>query len=157
MAQNVKEMTAEEIQAQIIRLGFDGDRERYVQFIDRLTAELPSGTVVALRGSVITNERWEDGTPFDSKGKGTSDLDVTLIGDEALKCWNEEGFYIPGLHTKPLGDTAPDIAPRLNPLREKLQAIAQRPVNIQATNNIILYARDVLLGQPYFVIVEAAT
>jgi hypothetical protein len=59
------------------------------------------------------------------------------------------------LHTKPLGDKDPKIAPPLNPLREELQRIARRPVNFQATANIILFARDVLLGQPYHTIIEA--
>jgi hypothetical protein len=120
-----------------------------------MRAELPRGTGVALRGSVITNERWEDGEPFDADGKGSSDLDVTLIGDKVMECWNEEAFYIPALHTKPLGDKDPDIAPALNPLREALQELAGRPVNFQATSNMILFARDVLFNQPYFTLIEA--
>ncbi len=71
-----------------------------------------------------------------------------------MKCWDEDSYYIPALHTKPLGDKDPRCAPLLNPLREELQRIARRPVNFQATSNIILFARDVLLGQPYFTIIE---
>jgi hypothetical protein len=33
--------------------------------------------------------------------------------------------------------------------------MAGRPVNIQATSNMILFARDVLFSQPYFTIIEA--
>jgi hypothetical protein len=155
MPKDVKEMTDEEVRERIIRLGFGGDRQRFEDFCAKMREGLPGGTGVALRGSVITDERWEDGEPFDADGRGSSDLDVTLIGDKVMECWNEESFYIPGLHTKPLGDKDPEIAPALNPLRKSLQEIARRPVNIQATSNMILFARDVLFGQPYFTIIEA--
>jgi hypothetical protein len=157
VSREVKEMTDEEIVARIVSLGFDGDADRYREFCDACRAGLPKGTGVALRGSVVTAERWEDGSPFDADGHGTSDLDVTLIGGDVMKCWDEEeGYYIPALHTKPLGDKDPKIAPPLNPLREQLQRIARRPVNFQATSNIIMFARDVLLGQPYHMIIEAS-
>jgi hypothetical protein len=104
---------------------------------------------------VITNKRYEDGGLFDEKGLGTSDLDVTLIGSEVMDYWDKEAFYIPKLHTKPLGDKDPDIAPALNPLRLELQQLARRPVNFQATANFILFLRDVLFDQPYFQLIGA--
>ena len=155
MVKEPREMSEEEIRARIVRLGFDGDESRFESFCEKLRAELPKGTGVALRGSVITAERWEDGAPFDAGGHGTSDLDVTLVGSEVMNYWQDDAFYIPVLHTKPLGDKDPGIAPALNPLREALQKIARRPVNFQATSNLILYVRDVLLDQPYFNIIEA--
>lgn len=155
MGQDVKEMSDEEIRAQIVRLGFAGERERFDEFCQELKTGLPAGTGVALRGSVITRERWEDGSPFDADGKGTSDLDVTLVGSKVRECWHEDAYYIPALHTKPLGDKDPDIAPSLNPLRQRLQEIARRPVNFQATADLILFARDVLFDQPYFTLIEA--
>lgn len=153
MAEDVKDMTDEEKRERIIRLGFAGDEQRFEQFCAKLRAELPPGTGVALRGSTLTGKRWEDGSPFDADGAGTSDLDVTFIGSAAMEYWNEDEFYIPALHTKPLGDKAPDIAPALNPLREELQRMVGRPVNIQATANFIMYARDVLFDQPYFMMI----
>jgi hypothetical protein len=155
MSSEVKEMTDAEILERIIRLGFDGDPSRFDAFKEKLRAGLPEGTGVALRGSVVTNEKYEDGRPFDADGKRTSDLDVTLIGKAAMDCWNKDEFYIPALHTKPLGDQASDIAPSLNPLREALQRLVKRPVNFQATANIILFGRDVLFDEPYFIIIEA--
>ncbi|HEY9230584.1 MAG TPA: hypothetical protein VIS78_00500 [Blastocatellia bacterium] len=155
ISQDVKEMTDEAILNRIVRLGFDGDPQRFETFKARLREGLPPRTGVALRGSVVTNQKFKDGRPFDADGKGTSDLDVTLIGDEAMNCWNDDEFYIPTLHTKPLGDQTPQIAPSLNPLRQRLQRLVGRPVNFQATSNIILFARDVLLDEPYFVIIEA--
>jgi hypothetical protein len=155
MVKDAKEMTDDEVRARIIRLGFEGERERFEDFCQTLREGLPKGTGVALRGSVVTNERYEDGEPFDSKGKGTSDLDVTLIGDKVMEYWHEDAYYIPALHTKPLGDKDPEIAPGLNPVRKALQDIARRPVNFQATANLILFARDVLFDQPYFTIIEA--
>jgi hypothetical protein len=156
MSADVKEMTDEEIRERIIELGFDGDRARFEAFYEKLQSGLPEGTGVALRGSVVTNERYADGRPFDANGKGTSDLDVTLIGRKAMECWEKDEFYIPALHTKPLGDKAPHIAPALNPIREELQRLARRPVNFQATANIILFGRDVLFNEPYFVLLEAS-
>jgi hypothetical protein len=156
LSRDVKEMTDEEIVARIVSLGFDGDAARYREFLEACRAKLPKGTGVALRGSVVTGQRWEDGSPFDADGHGTSDLDVTLIGSEVMKCYKDDAYYIPTLHTKPLGDKDPECAPALNPVREELQRIARRPVNFQATSNIILFARDVLLGQPYFTIIEAS-
>lgn len=154
MPKDPKEMTDEEKRARIIRLGFGGDERRFEEFCRKLREGLPKGTGVALRGSVLTAERWEDGAPFDADGHGTSDLDVTLVGDRVMEYWDEDAFYIPALHTKPLGDKDPYIAPPLNPLRESLQKMVGRPVNIQATSDLILYARDVLMNQPYFTIIE---
>ncbi|MEP6818459.1 MAG: hypothetical protein ABJA18_02925 [bacterium] len=148
-------MDDEQVEGRIVRLAFDGDALRYREFLAKLKAGLPEGTGVALRGSVVTNKRWEDGKPFDADGRGTSDLDVTLIGDKVMEFWNEEAFYIPALHTKPLCDEEPAIAPALNRLREELQRLAGRPVNFQATANLILYARDVLFDEPYCTVIEA--
>lgn len=148
-------MADNQVEEQIVRLAFDGDTLRYREFCARLKAGLPPGTGVALRGSVVTNKRWEDGRPFDADGRGTSDLDVTLVGKQVREFWQEDAYYIPKLHTKPLCDKDPDIAPALNPLRQELAKIAQRPVNFQATDNLILYARDVLFDEPYLTVIEA--
>jgi hypothetical protein len=150
-----KEMSEDELRERIVRLGFDGDEARFQKFCELMRAGLPAGTGVALRGSVVTAKRWEDGTPFDGDGRGTSDLDVTLVGSEVMKYFDDEAYYIPKLHTKPLGDKDPSIAPALNPVRRELQKLVGRPVNFQATSNLILFARDVLLNQPYFTIIEA--
>jgi hypothetical protein len=150
-----KDPSAAQTEDRIVRLAFDGDGLRYREFLAKLKAGLPEGTGVALRGSVVTNKRWEDGKKFDAEGRGTSDLDVTLVGDKVMEFWTEESFYIPGLHTKPLCDEDPSLAPRLNPLREELQRLAQRPVAFQATSNLVLYARDVLFDEPYCMVIEA--
>jgi len=152
---SIKDMTAAQIEERIARLAFDGDALKYLEFCAKLKAGLPEGTGAALRGSVVTNKRWEDGKPFDAEGRGTSDLDVTLIGDKVMEFWNEDAFYIPRLHTKPLCDDDPSVAPALNPLREELQKIAGRPVAFQATSNLILYSRDVLFDEPYCTVIEA--
>lgn len=149
-----REMTPQEIEARIVVLGFGGSCDQYLEFREILKQELPAGTSVALRGSTVTGVRWEDGAPFDADGPGTSDLDITLIGDEVMNCWDPSGFYIPGLHTKPLCDKEPQIAEGLNPLRKKLEKVAGRPVNFQATNNLVLYARDILFDQPYYMLIE---
>ncbi|MGI8838418.1 MAG: hypothetical protein ACR2H4_17520 [Pyrinomonadaceae bacterium] len=147
-------MADEKIEERITRLAFDGDTLKFREFVAKLKAGLPEGTGVALRGSVVTNKRWEDGEPFDAGGRGSSDLDVTLIGAKVMEFWNEDGYYIPALHTKPLCDKDPTIAPALNPLREELQKLAGRPVNFQATANFILFSRDVLFDKLYHTVIE---
>src|SRR6185369_10335798 len=114
------QMSENEIRSRIITLAFGGDEKLYIAFYRKLQQGVPEGTGIVLRGSVVTNKRHEDGAPFDSKGRGTSDLDVTLVGNKVMSEWASDAYYIPGLHTKPLCDSDPDIAPSLNPLRESL-------------------------------------
>jgi hypothetical protein len=149
------EMTENEVHSRIVTLAFGGDERLFIAFYRKLQQGLPEGTGIVLRGSVVTNKRHEDGTPFDARGKGTSDLDVTLVGTKVMEAWSPDAYYIPGLHTKPLCDPDPETAPSLNPLRESLQKLVGRPVNFQATSSLVLYGRDVLFGEPYYVVVEA--
>lgn len=155
MTKDAYEMDETEIRSRIVTLAFGGDERLFIAFYRKLQQELPEGTGIVLRGSVVTNKRHEDGTPFDSKGKGTSDLDVTLVGSKVMEAWNSDAYYIPGMHTKPLSDKDPDIAPSLNPVRESLQKLVGRPVNFQATSSLVLYGRDVLFGEPYYVVVPS--
>ena len=154
MPKDPHEMDESEIRQRIVTLAFGSDEKLFIAFYRKLQQGLPEGTGIVFRGSVITNKRHEDGAPFDSQGKSTSDLDVTLVGSEVMKAWNSDAYYLPGLHTKPLCDRDPDIAPSLNPLRESLQKLAGRPVNFQATSSLVLFGRDVLFGEPYYVVVE---
>lgn len=153
MPKDAYDMSENEIRSRIITLAFGGDERLFLAFYRKLQQELPEGTGIVLRGSVVTNKRHEDGTPFDSQGTATSDLDVTLVGSKVMEAWSSDAYYIPGLHTKPLGDKDPDIAPSLNPVREALQKLVGRPVNFQATSSMVLFARDVLFGEPYYVVV----
>lgn len=155
MPKDAHEMNEIELRSRIITLAFGGDERLFIAFYRKLQQGLPEGTGIVLRGSVVTNKRHEDGNPYDSKGPGTSDLDVTLVGSKVMEMWDSGGFYIPGLHTKPLCDEDPNIAPDLNPLRESLQKMLGRPVNMQATSSLVLYGRDVLFGEPYFVVVPS--
>jgi hypothetical protein len=107
-----------------------------------------------LRGSAITGERWKDGAPFDSRGPGTSDLDLTLVGDGALAFFKPTGFFVPGVHSRPVSKDDPDIAPDLVPLRKTLMDMVGRPVNIQASRDIVLTLRGDLLDQPYLTLFE---
>ena len=150
-------MTDEEKRDLAIRLAFGGDPQNFEDFCNLLRAELPKDTGAVLRGSSITGVRWNDGAPFDSDGPGTSDLDLTLIGDEVIGFFKSDGFYIPMIHSKPLCDDDPDIAPALVPLREKLQKMVGRPVNIQATRDFVRYVREELLGEPHLSLLEWQT
>lgn len=147
-------MSDREVRSRIVTLAFGGDERLLIAFYRKLQEGIPEGTGIVLRGSVVTNSRHEDGAPFDSQGKGTSDLDVTLVGKKVMEAWTTEAYYIPGLHTKPLCDADRQAAPSLNPLRESLQKLVGRPVNFQATSSLVLYARDVLFGETYYVVVS---
>ncbi|HLL75121.1 MAG TPA: hypothetical protein VK421_07620 [Pyrinomonadaceae bacterium] len=147
------ELTEEEMRGCCIRLAFGGDERRFEEFCRVVREAIPEGTCVVLRGSAITGRRWKDGTPFDGDGPGTSDLDLTLVGGEVLSYYILDGFYLPGVHTKPLSDKDPDIAPELVPLRERLMAMVKRPVNIQATRDFVMQVRESLFGQPYLTLV----
>ena len=120
MPKDVREMSEAEIRSRILTLAFNGDERSFIAFYRKLQQGIPEGTGIVLRGSVVTNKRHEDGAPFDSQGKGTSDLDVTLVGRTVMQAWTSDAYYLPGLHTKPLCDSDPDIAASLNPLRDRL-------------------------------------
>jgi hypothetical protein len=142
-----------ELRANVIRLAFGGDAARYQEFCRVLETALPPDTAAVLRGSAITGERHADHAPFDADGPGTSDLDLTLVGGSVLDLYQPDGFFIPGVHSKPVSEKDPDIAPRLLPLRRRLMDMVGRPVNIQGTRDWVMYFREYLMGQPYLTLV----
>lgn len=146
------ELTEPEKRDNVIRLVFGGSGARFEEFVRTIEDAVPAGTRMVLRGSAVTGRRWKDGAVFDAEGPGTSDLDLTLVGDEAVGLFKLTGFFVPGIHSRPLSDEDPDIAPSLVPLRERLMAMAGRPVNIQATRDLVMYLRGEVLGQPYLVL-----
>ena len=147
-------LSESEKQANVIRLVFAGSEERFHEFVQTIREEIPPDTAVILRGSAITGQRWKDGAPFDSDGPGTSDLDLTLVGDAAIGLFTITGFFVPGVHSRPLSDLDPKIAPDLVPLRETLMTMTGRPVNIQASRDAVIHFRGGLLGQPYLTLIE---
>jgi hypothetical protein len=142
----------EETRRRIVRLAFGGDESRFDHFMHALREVIPPSVAIILRGSAVTGRRWTDGAPFDADGPGTSDLDLTFVGGDMVKLF--ESFYIPSLHSVPLSDAHPDASPTFSPLRRALCTIAGRPVNIQATSDIVQYVRDVTMNQPYYVLSE---
>lgn len=141
--------TPEEMRGNVIRLAFGGDESLYEKFCSIVREAVPEANAGVLRGSAVTGLRWKDGAEFDCDGPNTSDLDLTLVGADVLKYYSSDGYWIPGIHSRPLSDEDPDIAPELTPLREKLMAIVKRPVNIQGTRDWMQYLRGDILGQPY--------
>ena len=150
------ELTDAEKRANVLRLAFDGDEEKFEAFLRVIRQEIPPGTGVVLRGSAVTGQRWNDGAPFDADGVGTSDLDLTLVGDEVIGLFTVTGFFVPGVHSRPLSDDDPNIAPALVPLRETLMTMTGRPVNIQATRKAAMRFRGETLGQPYLTLIDNA-
>jgi hypothetical protein len=150
-------LTAAEKRANVIRLAFGGSEGRFEEFLRVIRQEIPEGTGVVLRGSAITGKRWKDGAPFDAEGQGTSDLDLTLVGDAVIGLFTVTGFFVPGAHSRPLSDEDPDIAPGLIPLRETLMAMTGRPVNIQASREFIMHFRGDVLGQAYLTLIDPST
>ena len=147
------ELTEEEMRESVLKLAFGGEPSRLEEFCEVVRQGIPEGTSVVLRGSSITGRRWKDGSTFDADGLGTSDLDLTLVGSEVLSLYILDGFYLPGVHTKPLSDKDPDIAPDLIPLRHRLQKMVRRPVNIQATRDFVMHMRENWFGQPYLTLI----
>ena len=149
------ELTGEQKRENVIRLAFNGDEKAFNEFVDVVRAAIPPKTGVVLRGSAVTGVRWKDGASFDADGPGTSDLDLTLVGgDELIGLYKVTGFFVPGIHSRPLSDDDPDIAPDLVPLRERLMKMVGRPVNIQATRDFVMYLRGEVIGQPYLVLID---
>jgi hypothetical protein len=142
-------MTQDEMRERVVQLAFGGDRQKLDEFCRVIGEAIPADTAVVLRGSAVTGTRWDDGAPFDADGPGTSDLDLTLVGNEILGYYILDGFYVPGIHTKPLSEKDHDIAPALVPVRNRLVAMVRRPVNIQATRDFVMFLRENLFGQPY--------
>lgn len=156
MAEVVKEqeLTEDLKRANVIRLVFGGDEQKFNDFVTVVRDAIPLGVGAVLRGSAVTGIRWKDGSPFDADGPGTSDMDLTLIGGDALSMFRLDGFFVPGVHSRPLSDKEdPGIAPELVPLRQKLMNMVNRPVNIQATGDLVMFLRGDLLGQPYLTLV----
>ena len=147
-------LTEQEKRANVIRLAFAGDEGAFERFCRTIQEFVPAGIRGILRGSAVTGRRWRDEAPFDAEGPGTSDLDLTLVGDEVIKLYKVTGFFVPGVHSRPISKDDPDIAPELTPLREQLMAMVRRPVNIQATRDFVMYVRGELLGQPYLVLID---
>ena len=149
-----EELTSGQKRANVIRLAFGGSEDKFNEFVEVVRQAIPPGTGVVLRGSAVTGERWKDGSPFDAAGPGTSDLDLTLVGDDVIKFYTPTGFWVPGIHSRPLSDEDPDIAPDLVPLREQLMAMVKRPVNIQGSRDVVMYLRGEIGGQPYLVLID---
>jgi hypothetical protein len=150
-------LTEEGKRANVIRLVFGGSEERFDEFVRVIREDIPEGTRVVLRGSSVTGTRWKDGAPFDAEGPGTSDLDLTLVGDAVIGLFTMTGFFVPGVHSRPLSDEDPKIAPDLVPLRETLMAMTGRPVNIQASRDLVMKFRGDLLDQPYFTLIDKSS
>ena len=148
-----RELSEAEKRDNVIRLAFDGDPAKFDFFVELIRKAIPEKTGVVLRGSAVTGFRWKDGVPFDSDGPGTSDLDLTLVGHHILSYFKVTGFFVPGVHSRPLSDKDPDIAPDLVPLRKRLMAMVKRPVNIQGTRDFVMYLRGELIGQPYLTLI----
>jgi hypothetical protein len=153
-AQSESELTEQEKRESVVRLAFGGSEERLDEFVRVIREAIPQGTGVVLRGSAVTGRRWKDGAAFDAAGPGTSDLDLTLVGDEVIGLFKVTGFFVPGVHSRPISEDDPDIAPDLVPLRQQLIEMVRRPVNIQATRDFVMYLRGEVIGQPYLVLVD---
>ncbi len=143
---------ADELAAGTIERGFGGDVERLRRFVAALVAALPAGTLVVLRGSTVAGRSFRTGAPFDAQGPGTSDLDVVVLGDTARELFADEAQYPGGINTLPLSDETPWVAPSLEAARQRAQAIARRPVSIQAQAGWFLELRARIQKQPYVIL-----
>ena len=149
-----RELTETEKRENVVRLAFNGDPQQLETFVQLIKDFVPENTGAVLRGSAVTGFRWKDGARFDADGPGTSDLDLTLVGHKILEYYKVTGFFVPGIHSRPICEGDLHIAPDLLPLRERLMDMVKRPVNIQGTRDFVMYLRGELLGQPYLTLIE---
>ena len=148
-------LSQDAIRARVIKLAFGGDPQLFREFVRVLAEATPAGVEVILRGSAVTGHKWMSDEPFDADGPGTSDLDVTFVGGSMITLFRE--FHIPEIHSVPFGDAHPFAAPGLASLRKRLCAMVGRPVNIQATASFVQFVRDVVMDQPYLVLLKKPT
>jgi hypothetical protein len=142
----------DEIRERVTRLAFGNDPDRYDEFVRAIEEATPAGVEVILRGSAVTGHKWHSEEPFDADGPGTSDLDVTFVGGGMVALFRD--FHIPGIHSAPLSEAHPFASPALGPLRKRLCAMCGRPVNLQATTSLVQFLRDVVMDQPYLVLLQ---
>ena len=140
------------LRERVTRLAFENVSERFDEFVRVLGEATPPGVCVILRGSSVTGHKFGSDDPFDADGPGTSDLDVTFVGGDMVTLFRE--FHIPGVHSVPLSEEHPFASPTLAPLRDRLCAMTRRAVNLQATTSLVQYLRDVIVDQPYLVLLE---
>jgi hypothetical protein len=140
--------TIELLRATVAR-AFDGDTAMLGRFVATLMPALPAGTKLYLRGSAVQGESYKTHEPFDAGGPGSSDLDVVVCGAEVMALFSEDGFYLPGVNSRPLCDASRDVAPFLDEARSQAQALAGRPVSIQAMAELFLDVRSVAQGTPF--------
>lgn len=143
---------ADELANGTIQRGFGGDRDRLRRFVAALASALPAGTMVALRGSTVAGRSFRTGAPFDAQGPGTSDLDIVVLGETVRDLFSDEAQYLGGINTVPASDSAPWVAPMLESARRRAQAIARRPVSIQAQAPWFLALRARVQKQPYVIL-----
>jgi hypothetical protein len=152
MKPDTTEESQDTIRERVVRLAFGGDPRRLEEFVRVVDEATPAGVEVILRGSAVTGHKWMSSEPFDADGPGTSDLDLTFVGGGMVTLFRE--FHIPEIHSVPFGDAHPFAAPALGNLRKQLCAMVDRPVNIQATTSFVQYVRDVVMDQPYLVLLK---
>ena len=152
-----EKLTETEKRINVIRLAFGGDERKFEEFCRIVQEAVPEASAAVMRGSSVTGHRHSDGAPFDADGPGTSDLDLTLVGADVLRYYSINGYWIPGIHSRPLSEDDPDIAPDLVPLRERLMKMVHRPVNIQGTRDWLQYFRGDILKQPYLTLFGSVT
>jgi hypothetical protein len=138
-----------ELLRETVDRAFGGEIARLEAFVATLMRALPAGTKVYLRGSAVQGESFRTHQPFDADGPGSSDLDVVVCGAEVMALFSDDGFYLPGVNSRPLCDEHRDVAPSLDEARSRAQDLAGRPVSIQAMAELFLDVRSFAQGTPY--------
>jgi hypothetical protein len=128
---------------------FGGEIAKLGRFVATLMPALPAGTKLYLRGSAVQGESYVSHQPFDAGGPGSSDLDVVVCGSEVMGMFSDDGFYVPGVNSRPLCDASRDVAPFLDEARSRAQELAGRPVSVQAMAELFLDVRSVAQGTPF--------
>jgi hypothetical protein len=135
---------------------FDGDLERYVNFVNTIEKNVPNNTTVVMRGSAVNDFKWVNGRPFDG-GNIASDIDLILVGKEPMGLWtNGKNVYL-GQQTPFASSEVPKAispAPGLYDLILELERQSGRGVNFVGMTNMLNEFRNLVQGMPYITILK---
>ena len=143
----------EGIDAETLERGFGGDPVRLRRFVSTLRAALPPGTTIALRGSTVAGPFVQDGRAVRRRrARAPATSTWSSWASRCVGLWVPDAQLLGGINTLPLSDDAGWVAPALDRARRRAQAIARRPVSIQAMAGWFLDLRTLVQGQPYVVL-----
>jgi len=135
---------------------FDGDMERFSNFINTLDRVVPENTRVIMRGSGVNGYKWVTGRAFDG-GNIPSDIDLVLVGDNAMKLWPAGNYKYFGNQTPFVSSEVPkslSTAPDLYDTILELERQTGRGVNFVGMTDLLYEFRQLVQRTPIISLFE---